>query len=85
METFRLPCIIDCDDGTEIARQDYFVPTLREKNGTKSTLFRGRPLEGLTETNLNMVVIKEDKANPGTLKVNQFRNSLVAVYNNIRT
>ena len=64
-----LPCIIDCDDGTEIARDDYFVPTMRDSKGTKTALFRGRPLEGITETNLNMFLIKEDKANPGTLKV----------------
>ena len=64
-----LPCIIDCDDGTEIARDDYFVPTMRDTKGTKRALFRGRPLEGVTETNLNMFLIKEDKANPGTLKV----------------
>ena len=64
-----LPCIIDCDDGTEIARGDYFVPTMRDSKGTKRALFRGRPLEGVTETNLNMFLIKEDKANPGTLKV----------------
>jgi len=45
-----------------------FNTTMRESDGTKTALFRGRPLQADTRTDLNMFLVKSDPVNENTLK-----------------
>ena len=55
----------------------------REKDGTATSMFRGRPLQGKTYRDANFYLMKEDKLNEDALKasakVTEFTNWVVQV------
>ncbi|CAG5112766.1 Oidioi.mRNA.OKI2018_I69.chr2.g6944.t1.cds [Oikopleura dioica] len=76
-----LPCVIHECDGKEVSLNGWFNMYRRQKDGTATSMFRGRPLQGKTYKDTNFYLMKEDKLNEdalkATAKVTEFTNWVV--------